>query len=141
MGVQAVKASIGVSITPIEEKSSDPVYLTIKSESVGAPTITNIGNGSYNLQFQGISGNVSFTIPSSLSNGKYRATVCCKAEGTDDDSYLPVLTSDDAYNYILFTKSGNSISVEELETPYISITESELLTPFTMVMHLDLAYL
>lgn len=129
MGVQAVKASIGVSITSIEEKSSDPVYLTIKSESVGAPTITNIGDGSYNLQFQGISGNVSFTIPSSLSNGKYRATVCCKAEGTDDDSYLPVLTSDDAYNYILFTKSGNSISVEELETPYISITESELLTP------------
>lgn len=127
-GVSAINVDLGIRIEPVEGTSGSTRYVVIKSGEIKAPVYVSNEDGSYNVNYGGVSGNVSVTLPSDLADGKYKLTVVSKSVGQPDSAYLPVLTSYSDYNHVSFTKNGNTYSVESMKAASVTIVDGGAVT-------------
>ena len=117
--------SLGVAIQPVEG-NADPVYVVSKTQNLGAPDYNRVDNG-LSISYAGIMGSMVVAFPDNLSDGKYKVTVSTLANGSTE--WVPVLTEANAYNYVYVTKSGDSLTVENLPEAVVTLDEAELLSP------------
>lgn len=99
-------------------------YKTLGSYEVKAPEYS-VGN-SLNMIFSGISGHISYKVPVSYADGKYRLTVVLKPAGSDQ--WAPVLTMPQYYNYVELTKTGNKLTIDALPESVITLESAEALS-------------
>ena len=112
MGTNSMTIDLGIKIEPIEP-AGETIYREImKDQTLGV-----------NLYWPSL----SFDLPSSLKNGKYRLTLCFRSSNAQE--WTPVLCTSDCYNYIEFTKDGNKYTVEKNEQALPEIVGAEFLTP------------
>ncbi len=125
-GLSDLSMIVGVKISP-EEGGGTPQYFEIARGNVKKPVPT-IENGELAMSLYGIPGKSSFSVPSSLADGRYKATIVTKNQA--GGQWHPVLTLPQYYNYFYFTKSGKKITdLNVLSQATVSIDNIELLSP------------
>lgn len=112
MGTKLMTIDLGIKIEPINP-AGETIYQEIMKDEMLAvnrywPTLT-------------------FNMPLSLKNGKYRMTLCFRSSNAQE--WTPVLCTSDCYNYIEFSKEGNKYTVYENKKALPEIVDAELLTP------------
>lgn len=125
-GIVAINVEIAAEFAPVSGTSA-PQYSSLWNGNMDALNLDG-----YNVSYSGIKASKSITIPSTLSDGKYKVTICSRDAGSSNSPWLPVLTTNGAYNYIYLTKSGGTYKVEELKEAELSIISA---TPTTDVYY------
>lgn len=128
-GISGYEGTLGVKFEPIDGTPGSTVYVEIGSGNIAAPKTVPNGDGSYQVSYSGFNGNQSVGIPTTLSDGRYKVTVCIKYTGKPDDTYTPVLTTPSAYNYAYMTKTGKNCTIENLAPAELTIEDSEVISP------------
>lgn len=120
MGLVPVNVDLGVSIEPVDGNSGSVKYVTFGTGNLNIPQTELTADGYYSVRYSGFS-NGDITVPSGLSDGKYKLTICSKGKDSPDTEYVPVFCGDDGYNYAYFTKSGSTYTVENMSAPEIIV--------------------
>ncbi|MBD5358462.1 MAG: hypothetical protein HDR88_15995 [Bacteroides sp.] len=122
--VRDVNLAIGVAIESVDGKA-ETQYILNKSARVAAPDYRRSGDY-LSISYSGINGQFSCDFPTDLPDGKYKVVISTK--NSNSDTWIPVLTEAEAYNYIYVTKTGDNLEVEDLPTPVVKLDKAELKT-------------
>jgi len=126
-GVQQAVLDFGVEIKSLQDDKLRPIYITLKSDKINPPTLTKKADGTY-VEYHGIATGQTFSMPSELTDGRYRLTVCVQSD-KDESQWIPVNTTGEAYNYIYFVKAGKEYNIENMEDASLSMIDAEIVSP------------
>lgn len=117
MGITSMEVTMGVKLESVNGSGSVVRYVDVASGNLPAPDYKRNDDKIYSVSYKGFNGEQKVTIPQDLPDGKYKLTVCNKNRKSADSTYLPVLAQSDGYNYLYFTKSGKTYSIDNLQVP------------------------
>lgn len=117
---------VGVAIEP-ENGGATPQYFEIAKGTVKKPELIEDAEG-FGMSLYGLEGKGTVSLPSSLADGTYKATIVCKQQ--NGGKWHPMLTLPQYYNFFYFTKSGNKITnLNVFSEASVVLDDIELLTP------------
>lgn len=125
-GISAIDVNIAAEFKRVTGTTT-PVYSSLYSGNIGALTV----NGNQ-VSYKGIYGSGSISVPPTLTDGKYKVTICCKSTTDPNAPWIPVSTRTGEYNFVYLTKSGSSYTVENLPQAELTIVSA---TPTTEVYY------
>lgn len=122
-GLNKVTVDMAVKVESYDTRAADPVYVSLGDNiQLEGPTPPD-------YRMQGKIGNVSVALPSGLSDGRYRLTICYRSSTPENSPWLPVQTASYAYNYIDVIKSGSALTVENPGEALMTLTDMDLISP------------
>ncbi|MDE7419778.1 MAG: thiol protease/hemagglutinin PrtT [Muribaculaceae bacterium] len=113
MDIKALTIDVGIMIEPVAPTTGETTYVEImKNQTLPTSRYWN---------------QISFAVPTSLTDGTYRITLCFRPVGVEE--WTPVLCESDCYNCIELIKDGSNYTIQENERALPAILDAEFLTP------------
>lgn len=121
MTYQPIKVSFGVILENLDNPSSDKQFI---NGLYGDSSLANVN-------FASLTGltEISFLFPSSLPDGKYKATVAYKNLASENGEYYPVACPEYYSNSVHIAKSGSSYKITYDAVKNLTVVDCELITP------------
>ncbi len=122
-GINDMTVNIAAQFQPVDGGTA--TYQTISSNATAQGMNINGNQVGYYYFAQSP---ITMMLPSDLADGKYKVTICSQNAKYADSEWLPVCTTEGAYNYFYLTKNGSDYSVENMTEVELTINSAQITT-------------